>query len=252
MSTRSIRRLLLDLSVAAMLAFAAIGTACVSSGGPERQQPSSGLSQAPLPEKSAAAGAAQIDIDDLLRECQKVVRGVQYTGIVQWLPAEFWLAASPHTPEEVAAERSYTMFAVAVARIQTMGLRWVSKGELRSHVVFRDSSGTEYAPLEGRPPDVHLIPFLFKAMMASVLGQLGEHTEVMIFPAKNRNGEPIADATRRGSFSLVFREIAGPGESIFEWQLPLTSVSPPKFCPAGGERVEAHWNYCPFHGAQLN
>ncbi|MEE9234396.1 MAG: hypothetical protein V3U28_03030 [Candidatus Acidoferrales bacterium] len=32
--------------------------------------------------------------------------------------------------------------------------------------------------------------------------------------------------------------------------LPL--LLPPVYCPQGGERMNANWNYCPWHGVELH
>jgi hypothetical protein len=76
--------------------------------------------------------------------------------------------------------------------------------------------------------------------------------QVLFFPAKTSTGKLIVDTGHEGSFSLLIDNLAGQKQSTFEWRLPLTSLTPPKFCPVGKERVEANWKYCPWHGNKLD
>jgi hypothetical protein len=64
--------------------------------------------------------------------------------------------------------------------------------------------------------------------------------------------KPIADPLSPGGFSLVLSKLIAGKDKVFEWKLPLTSLSPPKYCPAGKERVQANWKYCPWHRVKLD
>ncbi len=96
------------------------------------------------------------------------------------------------------------------------------------------------------------MPIVLKGMFAQLLGELGKNSEFLFFPGKNKDGQPIADAKRKGSFAIVLDEKIAGEENLYEWKLPFTSVSPPKFCPIGKEKVEAQWTYCPWHGNRLD
>lgn len=89
-------------------------------------------------------------------------------------------------------------------------------------------------------------------MLANSIGRMGENLQVLFFPARNEKGEPLTNPKQPGDFSIVLKEIVGEPESIFAWRLPLTSLSPPRCCPFGGERVKADWNFCPWHGVRLD
>jgi hypothetical protein len=73
----------------------------------------------------------------------------------------------------------------------------------------------------------------------------------MFFPGKTAAGKPLADPAREGSFTVLIDNLGGQPHSAFEWRLPLTSMTPPRFCPLGKERMEASWKYCPWHGTKL-
>ena len=201
----------------------------------------------------------RVDVDRLINETQQAIRGEEYSGLVWWLPEEFFKASMQRQgmQEEMIAEEvkpmgANTIIVVAVARLASFGLIYVSSTDIRSNLILRDSNGNDYPPLDETPSELSMMPTLFKSLFSQMLGQLGEHLEFFFFPAKNKEGEALADAKLEGSFSLVIKDIAGPGESVYEWNLPLTSALPPKFCPVGGEQVEANWTYCPWHGSPLN
>lgn len=199
----------------------------------------------------------QVDVDDLLGETQKPVRGKQYTGIVWWIPPEFWEASSDpgdaNAKEIVAAMSEYTTVAVVVGKLGAVGtINWVPGAELRSKTVLRDANGVEYSPVENISQTAQVLSAILKPILGNAIGKMGENLELMFFPAKDKAGKPIAAAKSQGMFSVVLRDITGPGENISEWRLPLNSLLPPKFCPLKGERVNANWLYCPWHGVPLS
>ena len=214
--------------------------------------------QAQLPEKPLAG--QRVEINDIVEECQQRVRAPHYAGVVWWIPVEFWEASArqnnPDAPvnlDEFKPLRDYTMVAVFVGKVSPLGsLSYPPAADVRANTVLRDAEGIEYHPLESVSPDAQLLADVLRPIFSNALGQLGEKIEVLYFPARSKKGEPLADPRQRSKFSIVLRQIAGSGESIFEWELPLTSLSPPKFCPAGKERVKANWKYCPWHGVPLD
>lgn len=192
-----------------------------------------------------------VDIDDLIAECQQSVRGKEYAGIVWWIPVEFW-ETGEQQPGQFAPLREYTMIAVFVGKVGPLGgISFVPGSELRSQVVLRDSQGIDYSPLQSVLPDAENLAAGLKPILANAIGRVGENMEVLFFAAKDEQGNALADPTKKGRFSIVLKDVAGPGESIYAWQLPLTSLLPPKFCPVGKEKVKANWNDCPWHGNSL-
>ncbi len=215
------------------------------------------LAQASAP---AAAPAEAIDtrLDDIIKDTQKQVGGKDVAGLVWWIPAEFWEVSAVQqgsttekARETFAPMREYTMVIVAVGKVGIGNITWYSEAEVRSNTTLRDADGQSYKPLTDISPDATGISSVVKPVLANTLGQTGQNLQIMFFPAKTAAGKIIADPTRAGSFSLVIENLAGPKLSTFEWRLPLTSLSPPRFCPVGKERVEANWKYCPWHGNKL-
>ncbi len=200
------------------------------------------------------------DLDDLVRECQQPVRGRDYIGVVWWMPSGFWelSASASGRPDQdaqamVNALGQYTIVAVAIGKKGgPMRIEWVPGADLHSKTFLRDSKGVEYAAIESVSPEAQVVAAVFRPILSSIIGKMGENTELIFFPSKTKEGVPIADGKTKGTFSVVLRALAGPGEKVFEWKLPLTSLLPPKICPVGKERVNANWNYCPWHGVALN
>jgi hypothetical protein len=217
--------------------------------------PSVVYSQAPAP---AAADSSSTKLDDITKETQKSVGGSGATGLIWWIPTEFWEESAIQegtSPEKArqtfAPMREYTTVLIAVGKLGIGNINWYSETELRSNTTLRDFEGTTYKPVTEISADAKGIASVVKPVLTNILGPMGQNLQIMFFPAKTANGAFIADPVRQGSFSLTFAEPSGQRQFVFEWRLPLTSLSPPKFCPIGKERVEANWKYCPWHGVKL-
>ena len=109
---RSIHRL------SAILACLSLASALPPLGTAHAQESESGQTQ-PL---------NQVTIDDLIAETQKPVLGADYTGLVWWLPVEFWEISAreqgvteEQIEKQVAPLRDYTMIVVVVGKIGVFG-----------------------------------------------------------------------------------------------------------------------------------
>jgi len=210
-------------------------------------------------QQTAAADLADSRLDDIIKETQLTVGGKDTAGLVWWLPTEFWEQSAiqqGNSPEQArttfAPMRNYTMIIVAVGKIGLGNINWHSENEIRSNTTLRDSDGQAYQPLKEISPDAQGIASIVKPVLANILGPTGQNLQILFFPAKTAKGKSIADPTRAGSFSVLLSNLTSQKESEFAWRLPLSSLSPPKFCPMGKERVEASWKFCPWHGNRLD
>jgi hypothetical protein len=210
-------------------------------------------------QQSAAQGAGETRLDAIVKETQLTIGGKDTTGFVWWLPAEFWEQSAIEqgsTPEQAratfAALRDYTMVIVAVGKVGLGNINWRSENEIRAGASLRDSEGQVYQPLQEISGDAQGIASIVRPVLSNILGPMGQNLQILFFPAKTAKGKPIADPTRASNFSVVLSNLTTQKESEFSWRRPLTSLSPPKFCPAGQERVEANWKFCPWHGVPLD
>jgi TonB family protein len=221
------------------------------------------LAQALLPTVVAqSASNADADTDSfhaLIRETQQYTREPGYFGFVWWTPVEYWERSAERSGmsmekagDRYAPLRKYTMILAGVGKIGIGNINWISEPELRSNLRLRDAAGNDYEPVQELSGDAKGLAAMFKPMMANLLGSMGQNLQIYFFPGADKMAKPIADPLARGSFSVVISNILGPKESIYEWKLPLTSLSPPRYCPVGKERVEANWKYCPWHGVKLD
>jgi hypothetical protein len=192
-----------------------------------------------------------IDLDDLIAETQKTVRGTDHTGLVWWIPVEFWEASGAGSTDQLKPLRNYTMVVAAVGQVSGLaGITWVERSELQSNLIVRDSKGREVSSIRTTPRDLQLLTEILQLFFRQELGEMGKNVHIFYFPAVDSDGAPLADPRKAGNMVAMIRKIAGRDQA-FEWKLPLTSLTPPKFCPTGGERVEASWKYCPWHGTDL-
>ena len=199
------------------------------------------------------------DDPEILRETQQIISTPGYTGVVWWIPFEFWElsgAKSGRSPEKtrevLKALRDYTIVGVMAAKVSQLGaFDYVSPADLQKKVFIRDASGNDYAAATDVNGDAKNLADLMRPMLANALGRAGENFAMIFVPARDKAGRPIADALSKGQFSVVLKDTLGEPESIYLWRTPLTSVSAPRYCPVGKERVHANWDYCPWHGAKL-
>jgi hypothetical protein len=206
-----------------------------------------------------SSDAGSSEANDLVRETQKNVSGNHRIGVVWWIPTEFWEASakqqgnSPDRAREVFASlRNYTIICVAIGKMGVGNINWFPESDLRASVSIRDSTGTNYKMVTELSPDAQGLLSILKPVLANILGPMGQNFQFFLFPAQTSAGVAIADPRRAGSFSVVISDLLGQKESVFGWRLPLTSLSPPRFCPVGQERVQADWKYCPWHGNPLD
>jgi hypothetical protein len=194
-----------------------------------------------------------------LKETQQGLDEPGYGGVIWWIPTEFWEISSERsgTPEEAAKQRfaslrKYTVIAVALGKFGIGNINWISEPEIRDATSLRDSDGNVYRPVQKLSGDAEGLVSVLKPIFGNLLGSMGQNTQILFFPATNKMAKPIADPHSPGSFSVVVSKLVEGKEKVFEWKLPLTTLSPPKYCPVGKERVQANWKYCPWHGVKLD
>jgi hypothetical protein len=213
------------------------------------------FAQAPAP---VSAETNDAKIDGITKETQKQIGGKNLAGLVWWVPAEFWEesaiqqgSSAQQAREMFGSLRDYTMVIVLAGKIGIGNINWYSESEIRANTTLRDADGHIYKPLSDISSDAAGVMSIIKPVMANILGPAGQNLQILFFPSKTRSGMLIADPIREGRFAITIENLPGPKPLSFEWLLPLTSLTPAKFCPAGKERVEANWKYCPWHGVKL-
>jgi hypothetical protein len=205
-----------------------------------------------------SASSQDFDMSSFVKETQRTLNAPGYLGLVWWIPTEYWEISleragmsEEKAKQRYAALRKYTVVAVALGKMGIGNVNWLPETDIRDNLVLRDSAGNSYQSVQKISGDAAGLASILKPVFANMLGAMGQNTQLLFFPAVNKMSEPIVDPLKAGNFSLVLSKLVDGKDEVFEWKLPLTALSPPKYCPVGKERVEANWKYCPWHGVRL-
>lgn len=197
-----------------------------------------------------------IDLRALIKETQKMAQEPDKMTLAWWIPEQFWQASLEQNPNITKEQtdqilktiRPYIMITVVDGQVGAFGgVTYKSAETVRNSVKLKDTQGRSYAPLNESEIDADTKNMLqmLKPVMVNMLGQMGENMHFILFQRKDKDGKPIADATKKGSFKVIV------GSKEFEYRLPLGSVLPPKYDPETGEKFPGNYNYNPFTGRKL-
>ncbi|MGH2901855.1 MAG: hypothetical protein ACRDMZ_24490 [Solirubrobacteraceae bacterium] len=213
-----------------------------------------GLLLAPL---SARAG----DSSDIVNESSRTVEGGKgRVASFWWLPQEYWELAAKELEipaEEQAKVRTLFRDYVLVGALETQLSSTDKKPEFASiadvakrATFFRDGEQVEVLR-EVNPELARLVPSLVYLLRASLSG-LGDGLRLLPLPNLDAKGNPILTGNARGELKPLYRfdESSPPQEVI--WHAPLTAIAGAKKCPKGGEKLEANWDFCPWHGVKAD
>ncbi|MBI4824671.1 MAG: hypothetical protein HY805_10665 [Nitrospirae bacterium] len=200
--------------------------------------------------------AQETDINEILRETQKMSQSADDVTMVWWIPGEFWrlsLSADPSTTEAQIEEfinivSPYTIVVVVDGKMGPLGgVTYTPEADIRTSVKLKDSQGVVYKSLEEGSvgADIKNLLSMMKPIFVNMLGPMGENMHFLLFPAKNKAGMQIANASQEGTFSISL------GKREFKWRLPLGSLLSPKTCPKCGEKLSGAYKFCPYDGTRL-
>ena len=198
------------------------------------------------------------DDPDVLHETQLTVSTPGYSGLIWWIPYEFWersAARSGRAPDKTREAfkslKDYTVVGIMVAKVSALGnFEYVTPSDLQKKTFVRDAVGKDYSAIPEVSGDAKMVADLMRPILANALGRAGENFAMLFFPGRDLSGKQIADAVAKGQFSVVLKDTLGEPETIYQWRTPLTVFSAPRYCPVGNERLHANWDYCPWHGAK--
>ena len=199
-----------------------------------------------------------VDLPSLVRETQKIETRNNKIGMFWWIPTDFWEISwkkQGHSSEEAREKflplRKYNLFLIAAGTTETGNIKWRTEEEIRKAIVLFDSNGNIYRPIEVVPLDIQALFDTLKPTLKLTMGRTGENSYFLLFPTMGPAGAPSADLRKPSEISMQVRNLMGPSTDIYAWRLPLSSLSPPKYCPVGKEQLEPSWRYCPWHGIKL-
>lgn len=168
----------------------------------------------------------KVDLNALTQETQKISQKADEVTFVWWIPEEFWKIsfAQDLTATEVQSEefikvlQPYTLIAVVDGKVGSFsGVTYSSEADIRANINIRDSQGAYYLQFneDEVDADVKNLLSMIKPVIVNMLGPLGQNMHFLLFPAKNKNDQNIAEAKKEGTFSVRL------GEREFRWRLPL-------------------------------
>lgn len=218
------------------------------------------LAPTALGQATVQSPAAQdVNFPAFIKEIQQTPNHPGYAGIVWWIPNQYWEISAQRSglslekaQQRYASLKKYTVVAVAIGKIGIGNVNWLPETDIRDNILLRDSAGNNYPPVQKIDGDAEGLASILKPVFSNLLGSMGQNIQFLFFPATDKMAKPIADPLEQGSFSVIIAKPIFGDEEALEWKLPLTTLSPPKYCPAGKERVQANWKYCPWHGVKLD
>lgn len=216
---------------------------------------------APSNSSTATAGSVHTTDDpEVLRETQLTIDAPGYSGVVWWIPFEFWERSAEkegrsveQTRKTFQALKDYTIVGVLTAKVSSLGsFEYVSPADLQKTISIRDAGGIDYPAIPEVSGDAKTLADMLRPVLGNAMGRAGENFALLFFPARDKAGHQIADSVSKGQFSVVMKNLLGEPETIYLWRTPLSAFLPPHYCPLGKERVHANWEYCPWHGVKLS
>lgn len=208
--------------------------------------------------EASSAAESGFDLQALIKETEQVDMRQKKIGIFWWVPPDYWnvvLKQQGYTNAQVIKAfepfKKYNLFMVAVGEQNMDAATFATEVEIKKNIALRDQHGNGYKPLPETPEEIGTILGYMRPVLKKMLGNFGEGMQFVIFPAKDMNGNIFADAHTNAQIFLDVTDLMGPPTSTYTWKFPLTALSPPKFCPVGKEKVEANWQFCPWHGNKL-
>jgi hypothetical protein len=195
------------------------------------------------------------DLQQLVTETQRSSAVDGTVQIVWWMPQQFWVEsmnANPAVPAEartqvLAVLADYTIVAMMRAKAGALGITDpTSKADLLKNAqVSVDGKVIEPLAPEQVSPGAQLVLAQLKPAMASMVGQVGQNLEFVVYPAKGADGKVLLDAAKPGNFTVkLFAQTSS-------WRLPLGSLLPARTDPKTGEQFPGNYSFNPFTGSKL-
>jgi hypothetical protein len=212
------------------------------------------LVMASVPPALAADSGSKLSA--LVKETQKIHSDADTFRLAWWIPYQYWEENFKNNPRMTDAQkqdflntlRDYTVMAVVDAKKGGLAVfTYVAADEILKTAKLTVPDGTTFSALleSDLSPGARNLISMMKPFFANILGQFGQNTVFVVFPAKGADGDKLIDPYQEGHFSFVEN-----GHS-FSWRLPLGSLLPDETCPKCGEVLPGNYKFCPYDGTKL-
>ena len=201
------------------------------------------------------AVAQRSKINDLTEETQMLSNDDDKMRLVWWVPNEFWTTAFENE-ESMSQEEidgfidifnDYTVFAIADGVISDYGaVKYESKSTIiNSTFILKNQK--EIHPLmdEEVNGDTKIVLGMLKPVLSNMLGNMGENIHFILFPGFDEKENRLLNPMEDEDFAVSV------GGELFNFNLPLGALLPPKTCKKHNDILNGAWNYCPYCGREL-
>ncbi len=206
-------------------------------------------------ETAVAPGADSVDYAALTRDLTLTRNVDGRLTITMWMPDEFWRASFQNggrltdqgIAQYIAVIHPYTMVAVLDAQRGITAFRYTDLDTIINEVTIEDAHGATYSPLppESVADEMKNLIQIIRPLLSKMMGAMGQHMEILVFPSVDKAGHSIADPKRDGSLTLHLGDIA------MRYRLPLGSVLPPSLDQKTGESFPGSYHFNPYTGNKL-
>jgi hypothetical protein len=202
-----------------------------------------------------APGADAVDFAALTRDLTLTSNAGGRLTMTMWMPDEFWRASfqdggkltDQGINQYITVIHPYTLVAILDAQRGITAFRYTDLDTIVNEVTIEDAHGTTYSPL---PPDSvaedmkNLIQII-RPLLSNMMGTMGQHMEIIVFPSLDKAGHLIADPKKDGSLTIHLGDVA------LRYRLPLGSILPPSLDPKTGESFPGSYHFNPYTGSKL-
>lgn len=205
----------------------------------------------------------EVNSDKLASELQATApSGEDNMNFAWWVPIEFWevvmsqdeSAVPAETEEMLEALRPYAMIAIVNADISSLGsFRYYSRTKVAENTTmyYLDETGARHdvVPAEAGSDDVEILLGVFKPILRSAMGRMGENMHFYVIEDQAADGGRLIDPYSDGK--LVIDMTTTDGEVITATiPTPVDALFVPRKCPNGRD-AHISWEYCPWTGEKL-
>src|SRR5215203_1405848 len=192
-----------------------------------------------------------IDLVEFVQEGQKMNNVGSRLQLVWWVPLEYWEVvgrANPGIADQLSLWKQYlkeyTLIIAVDGKPKISGAYdFKTDSVLRPKIklIFKEKT---YQPLaySQLSAEASMLEDSFKPLFGKLLGAMGEGMQIYFFKVN----DTTLSAVKEGSFRIDL------DTNTFNWDLPLSTLLMPKYCPVDNARLKGRWKFCPYHGNKLN
>ncbi len=213
-----------------------------------------------LAAQQGAGTKSNADLGSFVTEILKVEILGDVTQLAMWMPFDFYVEASltdTRQPRDVIEQdmgflKPYITMIIQSSIVQDDGSSmYAGESEVRKRAVLLAPDGSKIRPVDDPPPMVAATVAAMKTILASEGDAGGANMHVLIFPNKDKKGEPVIDTHKKSKLTLVLNADGPYEKAVFTWHTPFDAMVNAPPCAKCGEEVSATWTFCAWCGAPL-